>query len=1405
MTIANARPSRGVEIAWPRPVDFRLSNGQIQYRVRGTTAWITIFNLNDLGDVNEQVVLAALQSRGFTVDGDGLLHLTALEQSVATLATKVVADVKTERERAVAAETSLGDDLNAEIQTRQSQIETLSEQIYAASAGSSDISGLVAGQLGTSASDLRKVTFGPALVAGDAAGAAGTIWVDGGTILSDGGLTVVSPYIRTLGGGDGYIVLLKPDGGVYRPQAYFKVKALSTGINAFYAGVDFPVTVVESGWRLGWIAPAGGALISYRGNTGATSLNGIPPDLRVDSPVGLNPGTAEIAIQVTQYTGADAVVGNPLVAGFQPNAAGTLQIYANDQSPFERDMILRTLGAYIQTAGNGQGSFLLLSPQAAGYKIEHRIDWTGLVVGAKVLTAGQDFAPFAVAAGWILGWWSPAGGALLAYDVNGSSTYLPASTIAVGTTYGLQPSDARLALAATASVRSSTIAAKLDSTEESVDALDLTTARAIGSVLGRLGTQDSEFAEVTYGNPIIVGDADAPGGYIWANLGAPLKAGPLVSLQIQIQALGTGKGRFVILRPDPSGGLIYRIAASFAPKRFMAAGSKTLYAGKDFPALSVEEGWLVGWYAAADGARVSYRNGTGGSALNIATSNTTVGQPVSMVAAAVELGISATIARRADVLVGNAAVPGLYATAAAVQTLWVNTGNPFPDDAPIRTLSLYAQGAGDGKGSFLLLSPLGDGNYRLEKIVARTDIAPAFNVFRAGLDFVGFNVKRGWVLGWWAPSTGAYLGYDGNGASSFLAAPAIAEGGIYGLNASGALLSLYATAEAVPAPVVPRLAATESAVRDLQAKVTQAAQASVSDLVTAANATIAGSNVSVTGTLRRGGNDLAFIGSLTLDAATTGSVTNEALTIVPGVLAYAGPAANRLANANVSNVVVRDAGSNALLVYGTDYLVGFDHGTVALVGTGSRAVKVSYTYSRRRYDAIVLDPETRALSVVKGTERNRDAAEFVPAISSSGLIRLFNVRVSGLGLNTVPTYDLANGLRRACSEQADRDRRRNADALLVTRSKIARGIVATIAGTGDSIMAIQSDQGSLSTPNGATRDRATASGTPNTYLRDAIAPDAFASLPLYDNGDGAGQVHTRMSMFWTAIRSWQRRGAVIRWLNFGVAGTTTADGLNDPLYSAVANSAADLVVIHYGMNQLGAAAIEAQMRTRLDSLYAAGKEVMVVSPPRTNGAYGLDYDAWNLTCRALRRAAEYVDPTTGKSAAFVDTRLIYASENLGALGLHALDLCQANLYNHPGMREHDAIGRLIVAVAGVDPAGTAADAWTTGTPTLTPSSGSLSATSGTLRYQQVGKRVDINGSVQFTLTGSGVVGIYASLPFAAGPNASFIFGREAQANGKTLVGDIQPSATSALLLYSDQTSFAAGTYTLKFSGTYEIA
>ncbi|MGY2052969.1 hypothetical protein [Methylobacterium sp. JK268] len=92
MTIASARPSQGVEIAWPRPVDMRLFAGIVQYRVRGTATWINIFNLADLQGVNEAIVLGALQAHGFTVDANGNLHLTDAEGRITTLSAALTAE-----------------------------------------------------------------------------------------------------------------------------------------------------------------------------------------------------------------------------------------------------------------------------------------------------------------------------------------------------------------------------------------------------------------------------------------------------------------------------------------------------------------------------------------------------------------------------------------------------------------------------------------------------------------------------------------------------------------------------------------------------------------------------------------------------------------------------------------------------------------------------------------------------------------------------------------------------------------------------------------------------------------------------------------------------------------------------------------------------------------------------------------------------------------------------------------------------------------------------------------------------------------------------------------------------------------------------------------------------------------
>jgi hypothetical protein len=100
------------------------------------------------------------------------------------------------------------------------------------------------------------------------------------------------------------------------------------------------------------------------------------------------------------------------------------------------------------------------------------------------------------------------------------------------------------------------------------------------------------------------------------------------------------------------------------------------------------------------------------------------------------------------------------------------------------------------------------------------------------------------------------------------------------------------------------------------------------------------------------------------------------------------------------------------------------------------------------------------------------------------------------------------------------------------------------------------------------------------------------------------------------------------------------------------------------------------MRTLLDGVFAKGMEAIVLAPPRPNSE-GADASAWLYTCRALRSAAEYIDPTSGRRAGFVDTSLLYSDAFLGTMGLTNKDCCQANLYNHPGIRECRIIGRYL--------------------------------------------------------------------------------------------------------------------------------
>ncbi|PTT37201.1 hypothetical protein DBR33_18405, partial [Stenotrophomonas sp. HMWF022] len=98
--------------------------------------------------------------------------------------------------------------------------------------------------------------------------------------------------------------------------------------------------------------------------------------------------------------------------------------------------------------------------------------------------------------------------------------------------------------------------------------------------------------------------------------------------------------------------------------------------------------------------------------------------------------------------------------------------------------------------------------------------------------------------------------------------------------------------------------------------------------------------------------------------------------------------------------------------------------------------------------------------------------------------------------------------------------------------KAARGEAVKVASYGDSIVAVQLGDPPY-TANGAARDR------PENYLINMPA-DTVAALPKYDFGDGAGQVHVKISAVWPLIAALElASGQPVEYLNFGRGGTTS--------------------------------------------------------------------------------------------------------------------------------------------------------------------------------------------------------------------------------------------------------------------------
>ena len=444
------------------------------------------------------------------------------------------------------------------------------------------------------------------------------------------------------------------------------------------------------------------------------------------------------------------------------------------------------------------------------------------------------------------------------------------------------------------------------------------------------------------------------------------------------------------------------------------------------------------------------------------------------------------------------------------------------------------------------------------------------------------------------------------------------------------------------------------------------------DTIADATAAATGLAVTLNGIFRRLGSDIAFSGSLTLDTPVGGTVADEVHTITEAPAPhrlFAGPGV--LAHSNVSKIVVKDAETNATLVAGTDYLLDTASGGVCLpAGQSDRVVKVSYTWSERRYDMLCIHAETMRLVVVRGIGRERDAGEFLPRPDDSALMPLFYARVAtGFDTVLVPLWYLDGPVHRDLLQIRAADFEQARAALRKTLAKAHAGQPIVVAAMGDSILAQQSDIVSTASPNGPYRDR-------TRFFLENIGPDKVAELTLYDNGDGAGQVHIRASKAWAAVRALAQWGSTVTYNNFANAGTWSGNGTGcgaDPLLrAAVWAIKPDVLFIQYGMNEIGSGGIEANLRNLIERAFAHGIEVLVFGCPRPSATnFEWTFPELRKIWRATRRAATGYSTAYRMRAAYYDPARLVEEDYVGAMGLAPIDFCSANGWNHPGVHEHE--------------------------------------------------------------------------------------------------------------------------------------
>lgn len=431
-----------------------------------------------------------------------------------------------------------------------------------------------------------------------------------------------------------------------------------------------------------------------------------------------------------------------------------------------------------------------------------------------------------------------------------------------------------------------------------------------------------------------------------------------------------------------------------------------------------------------------------------------------------------------------------------------------------------------------------------------------------------------------------------------------------------------------------------------------------------------GLSVYVNGSGYGDGRKVSVNAALTVTAAATGTENKEDYSLIYDLdTVFPSIAGAWLGRRHISGVSASRSDTGTALALGTDFAYHVNGKLRGLVDVAAFNVDVTYSYKRERYDLIQMDPQTQAVTVKAGPERDFDAVEYLPA-PDEGRAVIGYLHVVGNTVTAINASKFLGGVvRRGSEDDWQQLLMHNRSYLRRLLGKVARGEAITVAGYGDSIVAVQ-----LGTPpytaNGTTRDR------PENYLISMPA-DTVAALPKYDFGDGAGQVHVKISAPWSLIAALeQASGQPAVYLNFGRGGTTSANSLDNGLWPArlqpVLDSGADVLLLHFGMNELGQATTLANIKSVASQAKAVGMDVIVMSVPRRNAVDGGALAGWNYTNRALWRAA------VEAGAAYAPQHWIVMDEQLGGMGASPDSLGAAALFNHPGPAEFARYGQVLV-------------------------------------------------------------------------------------------------------------------------------